>query len=132
MKDSISESNAFVAGHKDNEITMVGHSKGGVEAVANALASNKNCIVFNPATTFIKENGVSNKDYTASMTVFIVKGEILHSAEGWLSRPVDKLIYLPTQYKSKWYDSSLTKLQNSINNHGMEAVKKALKKEGYK
>jgi RHS repeat-associated protein len=49
MKDSISESRYFVANHKDSEITMVGHSKGGAEAVANAVANNKNAITFNPA-----------------------------------------------------------------------------------
>ncbi|WP_175400644.1 hypothetical protein [Paenibacillus sp. KS1] len=47
MKDSIKKSTEFVNANKGKEITMVGHSKGGAEATANAVANNKNAITFN-------------------------------------------------------------------------------------
>lgn len=37
MKISILESTKFVNTHKNNEITMVSHSKGGAEAIVNEV-----------------------------------------------------------------------------------------------
>ncbi len=94
MKDSIAQAKEFVKNHPDANITFAGHSKGGAEAVANAVANNKNAIVFNPATTALSAYGLSAKDYTADMTVYVVKGEILHTLEAPFSEPIDKIVYL--------------------------------------
>ncbi len=121
MQDSITKSEKFVNEHSCYEITMIGHSKGGAEAVANALKTNKNAIVFNPATTFTDEYDLSVDDYSADMTVYVVKGDILNGLEGWFSEPIDEIVYLPRQ---SWW--------NGVENHGMDAVKAALKEAGYK
>lgn len=61
---------------------MIGHSKDGAEAAANAVASNKNSIIFNPTTVNLKAYGLNSSNYKASMTAFIVNGDILNGAEG--------------------------------------------------
>ncbi|WP_268627282.1 hypothetical protein [Paenibacillus alvei] len=77
MKDSIKKSTEFVNANKGKEITMVGHSKGGAEATANAVANNRNAITFNTAPAVLGVNGLSDKDYTGSMTHYVVKGGVV-------------------------------------------------------
>lgn len=48
MWASINNSIEFVNNNLDADITFIGHSKGGAEAAANAVANNKNAILFNP------------------------------------------------------------------------------------
>lgn len=87
MKRSISIANKFVKKikkkkyGKSKEITFVGHSKGGAEAAANAVATNKNCITFNPAAVNYKKYNLNPSRYTAQMTTYIVKGDILNTIE---------------------------------------------------
>lgn len=78
----------FAAGlvryHSDVEITFVGHSKGGGEAIAAALHTGKNAITFNaanfdfgnPIITWIQSRNINIKNY------YII-GEILSSAIGF-------------------------------------------------
>lgn len=117
MKDSIAQAKAFVKNHKSNEITFVGHSKGGAEAAANAVATNKNCIIFNPATVYLSEYNLSDDKYSAKMTAYIVKGEILNMIFNSVSTPIGKVVYLPSQ---SW---------NPLTNHRMSCVKKALEEK---
>ncbi|WNX33662.1 Mbeg1-like protein [Brevibacillus laterosporus] len=131
MKASIKNSIEFVKNHSNNEITMAGHSKGGAEAAANAVASNKNSIIFNPATVNLKAYGLSSSNYSASMTAFIVKGDILNSTEAGFSKPIDKAVYLPQQHRGHWYELWQTSTVDRIKNHMMDAVKNALKEAGY-
>ena len=130
MKDSISKSQQFVKNHDGFEVTMVGYSKGGAEAVANAVASNVNCVVFNPATTFLLSYGLSSKGYTANMTEVVVKGEALNTVEGWVSKPIDEVLYLPAQYTSSWWQVWMYST-NAFKNHGIAAVIWGLKEAGY-
>lgn len=132
IKVSIEQAKKFVIKFSNNEITMVGHSKGGAEAAANAVATNKNSIIFNPATVNLRAYGLRSSDYSASMTAFIVKGDILNTAEGWMSKAIDKAVYLPQQYGGHWKDLWLTSDIDRIRNHMMGAVKSALKEKGYK
>ncbi|PPA86071.1 hypothetical protein C4A75_05575 [Brevibacillus laterosporus] len=131
MLDSIAAAKYFVKKQSRNEITMIGHSKGGAEAAANAVATNKNSIIFNPATVNLEAYGLSHLNYSASMTAFIVKGDILNSAEGWFSKPIDTAVYLPKQHGGTWKDLWITGPNDGIKNHAMDAVKKALKEAGY-
>ncbi|MGW8956696.1 RHS repeat domain-containing protein [Paenibacillus sp. NPDC055715] len=130
MKDSISQSSYFVATHKYSEITMVGHSKGGAEAIANAVANNKNAITFNPAVPSLGKYGLSNKDYTANAINYVVKDEILSKTLGSVDTGIT--IYLPTQYKIKWWHSDAYKTWQMVQNHRMGSVINALKEVGYK
>ena len=131
MKASIEKSIKFVNDHSENEITMVGHSKGGAEAAANAVVNNKNCIIFNPATVNLRAYDLSSSNYTASMTAFIVKGDALNYVEGWFSKSIDKAVYLPQHHGGKWYQGWQTNAWKRVQNHLMTAVKSALKQEGY-
>ena len=98
MINSIKYATYFVEKYSDSEITFVGHSKGGAEAAGNALATNKNAILFNPASINAYAYDLDVSKYTADMTAYIVKGEILNNIFGLISRPIDKMVYLPTQY----------------------------------
>jgi hypothetical protein len=135
MKDSIAYAIQFVNTHKNNEITMVGHSKGGAEAAANAVATNTNSILFNPASVNLSAYGLNKSDYTASMTAYIVKGEILNNLFGPISSPIGTVVFLPTQYKTpRWVIGTARTIMNQYNaikNHSMSAVISALKEAGY-
>ncbi|WP_429839804.1 RHS repeat domain-containing protein [Brevibacillus laterosporus] len=128
MKASIENSKEFVMNHSNNEITMAGHSKGG----ANAVVANKNSIIFNPATVNLKAYGIISSNYSASMTTFIVEGDILNSIEVGFSKPIDKVVYLPQQYRGHWSEFWQTNAIDRIKNHLMGAVQKALKEAEYK
>ncbi len=80
MKASIQSAKDFVEANKNAHITFVGHSKGGAEALANAKATNKNAIVFNPAIPNYEFYGLGDTIYTAKATSYVVIGEVLSSA----------------------------------------------------
>ena len=130
MWDAINYSKGFVNDHSQ-EITFVGHSKGGAEAASAAVATNKNAMIFNPATSNLSAYGLSSSGYTASMTAYIVKGEIVNYLEGWFSTPIDRAEYLPQQHGGHWYEGWQTNTVQRILNHLMPAVKSALKEAGY-
>jgi RHS repeat-associated protein len=82
----------------DADLTFVGHSKGGAEAAANAVATNKDAYVFNPAAVNLNAYGMDSKNYSASMTAFVVKGDPVAKTYPLLfANPIDKLIMLPRQ-----------------------------------
>ena len=126
MKDSIAYAKEFVKDHPTSQITFIGHSKGGAEAAANAVATNKDCIIFNPATAFLSEYGLSSDDYTANMTAYIVKGEILNNIFGLISAPIDKVKYLKEPFWKSVIKTFISvpalELVDSINKHSMDTV----------
>ena len=82
----------------DADLTFAGHSKGGAEAAANAVATNRDAYVFNPAAVNLKAYGLDSKGYSASMTAFVVKGDPVAKTYPFLfAKPIDKLIMLPRQ-----------------------------------
>ena len=82
----------------DADLTFVGHSKGGAEAAANAVATNRDAYVFNPAVVNLKAYGLNSKDYSANMTAFVVKGDpVAKTYSLFWAKPIDKLIMLPRQ-----------------------------------
>ena len=85
MKDSIYFATDFAKKHPGASMTFVGHSKGGAEAVANAVATNSNAIVFNPARAKFSEYDLSTENYKGSVTSYIVDGEILDTVSDGLS-----------------------------------------------
>lgn len=130
MWDAINCARGFVEG-KTQEITFVGHSKGGAEAASAAVATNRNAYIFNPATSNLSDYSLSSANYTADMTAFIVKGDIVNYMEGWFSKPIDRVVYLPQQYGGGWRNKWVTTIGDRILNHLMPSVKKALIQGGY-
>ncbi|MBU5676150.1 hypothetical protein KQI88_06950 [Alkaliphilus sp. MSJ-5] len=130
LKDSVRYSEQFVeditAIDENAIITFVGHSKGGAEAAANAVANNKNAILFNPATVNLKAYGLDSSEYTASMIAYIVEGDILNTVEGWFSKPIESVVDLPIQYPVNTWNPKRN-IDNGIKNHSMDAVKDAIK-----
>jgi len=126
MKNSIKFAKKFVQEHKKEKITFVGHSKGGAEAMANAVATNRDCIVFNPAPINYKKYGLKKNmsKYKASMFKYVVKGEFLAKLRKKNNKEIGNYIYLPKQYKSGGK-------MDSIHNHTIDAVIAALKSMGY-
>lgn len=138
MVDLIKYAVSFVNNKTGYEVTMIGHSKGGAEATANALATNTNAFTFNSATPNVPVYDllyeVDNKkkwhEYTATMVHYAVKGDVLTGTMG--TPPYGNTVYLPNQYPTKWWHSGARIVKNGINNHSMESVIKALiQQEGY-
>lgn len=125
VKNSLKYVESIIRKHPKNHITCVGHSKGGAEAAINAVKYNLDAIVFNPATANLKAYGADVENYIGDMTTYIVKGEILNKVEGIFSKPIDEVVYLPTQHRVHT-GSKLLNLVNSINNHSMSSVKDGL------
>ena len=117
MSESIAKAEYFANGDWGNyEITFIGHSKGGAEAAANAVATNRNAILFNPAATALDKYGLNANTYSADMTVYVVKGEPLNALNSLLgAKAIDNYETLPFY---SW---------NPIKNHSMEAIKSGVK-----
>ena len=125
MKVSIATARKISKQLGDKELTFVGHSKGGAEAAGNALATNRNALLYNPAAINSFAYGLDVSKYTGKygrgMTAFIVEGEFLNTFNKTvlIAKPIDKIVKLPKQKGNSFY------------NHSMEAVKKALYEAHY-
>ena len=124
MWEAIGFSKEFVARVGDIEVTFVGHSKGGAEALAAAVANDKNAIVFNPAKPNLQDYNLSADNYNGNATSYVVRGEILNNLFG--EPGVGQVEYLDQQYKTPWYfmgdTRKIANAVNSIRNHLMDAV----------
>jgi len=122
MRNSIAKAREFDEEHKDYEVTFIGHSKGGGEAAANGLATNRNTIVFQPSTTYTTRYGISTENYTANMDMYVIEGEVLDSTLKLLNvrgNTLGERIDLPNIYvSSEWK----TQIYYSLLNHSMEHV----------
>lgn len=101
------------------ELTFVGHSKGGAEAAGNALATNRNALLYNPAAINAAAYGLDLSSYTGAdkngMTAYVVEGDFLNSLNYVLgAKPIDKKVLLPRQSSSP------------LTNHFMKSVINAL------
>ena len=119
----------FVNGEYGNhEITFIGHSKGGAEAIANAVATGRPCITFNPANPNLRSYGLllhelQYDDY--NMTHYIVDGEILNSIKGFLGEPsVGNITRLPLQ-EMKSYETQLGSLSIKAETSDFISIKEA-------
>ena len=88
MKASIAFAKEFVKNHPYSSVTFIGHSKGGAEAIANAVATNKNAIVFNPATAALDKYDLPIEGYEGTVTSYVVQGEPLNSLSGILGKNI--------------------------------------------
>ncbi len=107
------------------EITFVGHSKGGGEAIAAATATGNDAITFNAANFDFGNYGLVERN-KSGINNYYVKGEFLSALIGRSRYGTNH--WLDTQYwmyeKTIWkFD---IKIPAPIDNHGMKAVKEAL------
>ncbi len=124
MWDAINCAQGFSDYAGDTKITFVGHSKGGAEAAAAAVATNRNAILFNPANTNLKDYGLDSNDYTGIMVQYVVENEILsRTGIGPVSPtriPTIRTVFIEQQ------EHMYTVLDESIENHQMTAVMRGL------
>ncbi|MBQ6697885.1 MAG: RHS repeat-associated core domain-containing protein, partial [Oscillospiraceae bacterium] len=123
MWDAINYSTGFASSHSQ-EITFVGHSKGGAEALAAAVATGRNAMVFNPAKPNLSDYNLSTNNYTGNAMSYVVRNEALNNLFG--EPGIGKVKYLDQQYKTPWYligrVRKVADVVNSIRNHMMDAV----------
>lgn len=108
----------------DAELTFFLHSKGGAEAAANALATNRNALLYNPVAINASAYGLDVSDYTGvdnhGMTVYVGESESLNVLNPILgAQAIDKVILL---HKQK---------EGPFDNHSMKSVLKALEQKEY-
>ena len=126
--DAMNYGLGFVKAHQGKEITFVGHSKGGGEAIAAAAYTDRDAITFNAANfgfrNYLRDGG------GGEITNYYVDGEIL---SGLIDRAfVGMSIMLDSYYNAdiKWYDLPTVRdgkeLYAAVQNHGMPAVIGAL------
>ena len=93
MKDSIAYAKEFIKTHLHAIVTFTGHSKGGAEAIANAVATNSNAIVFNPAPVNLESYHLNAGSYSANAVSYVTEGEVLDTY----------LVFLPNANYEKVY-----------------------------
>ena len=128
MWDAMNYGLGFVRSVGDTEVTFVGHSKGGGEAIVAADYTDKNAITFN-AANFNFGAYVSGKG-KGQINNYYVRGEILESTIGTAS--IGHTHWLPTKYVPKFEtnDSIWTRLKKvfdaAVANHDIATVRQVL------
>ena len=127
MWDAMNFSKGFVNSHEGHEITFVGHSKGGGEAIAAATYTHKNAITFNAANFAFEEYGLIEEDRTGQIDNYYVRGGGLSATIG-VSK-IGETHWLDTQYRipiTIGVGSVTIFVPDPYSNHLMGAVKRAL------
>ncbi len=131
MQSSIDQAKDFANLHRSNEITFVGHSKGGAEALANGIATNRNVMTFNAASANLSayKLGDKFKTYTAKKTTYIVMGDVLNNIFGSISTPLGEVIYIPgaLPIDRSIFANDTQNLINSVINHLTPTISFSLK-----
>lgn len=132
MKDSIEFAKKFVEDHPNSNIVFAGHSKGGAEAAANAVATGKKAFLFNPAKANFEAYGLDADEYDSKMTTFVVDGELLSELLEDLPLEtigdkiiIDKKGFFERLYNDTYRITPLSKfyqIKKSLNDHSMERV----------
>ena len=124
MWDAINYSKGFVSSHSQ-EITFVGHSKGGGEAIAAATATNKNAITFNAANFNFGAYGLTETN-KSGIKNYYVSGDGLSAAIG-VAR-YGTTYWLSTQdWMINWNIFGWEiNIPDPIGNHSMNAIRRAL------
>ncbi len=96
MEDLREYAKWFIKQHPTAHITFVGHSKGGAEALINAVYTHKEAIVFNPAEPNLTDIGLNASDYSGTATSYVVNNEILNCFQGSSAiESIGNVVYLP-------------------------------------
>ena len=89
--------------------------EGGAEAAANAVATNCNAIIFNPARANYEAYGLDRDGYTGNITAFVVEGEPLDAVLDFISF----FPFIPQQ-EANTYE---LKKEKNPNNHSKKPFK---------
>ena len=119
MWESILEAKKFVSQYWYSNITFIGHSKGGAEAIANAVATNRNAIVFNPVTAFLDEYNLSVENYTGNILSYVVEGEMLDTLSTILGKNIGIEVLLESPYN---YDIDIPQFDSEFIDTFMPAI----------
>nr|QGT51282.1 hypothetical protein Firmicute1046_3580 [uncultured Firmicutes bacterium] len=127
MWDAINCAKGFSEYAGGTKITFVGHSKGGAEAAAAAVATNRDAVLFNPANTNLKDYDLDANNYTGNMVQYVVGNEILSSIGIGPVSPtriptIRTSFLIPKRYSPDTTDER-------IYNHSMDVILDELKKE---
>ncbi|MBQ7054397.1 MAG: hypothetical protein IJN97_04165, partial [Oscillospiraceae bacterium] len=118
MAESIQKAKYFANGEwGEYEITFIGHSKGGAEAAANAMATDRNAIIFNPAQVSLFSVGLDAFNFKGNITSYVVKGEPLSLLNKYVVRYGLQYYTIPLPFYSN----------NPKKNHSMEAVQSGVR-----
>ena len=136
MIDALAFANDFVKKHPDAHITFIGHSKGGAEAAAAAVATKNDSILFNPATVNLSAYGLELDNYSGDMTAYIVEGEVLDSIFGSFSDSIYDKVFIKedgvgVKMLKQTSAGRVYNLVESFFDHSMRTVIRSLKREGY-
>ena len=129
-RESVQNARVLSRVFPNSEITFVGHSLGGGLAAANALATDRNAITFNPAA--ITRETKKKLELPASTTngcIFnvVVKGEIVSFIQSKIGlKPDGSTFYLNALYLP-WNSIINTKMR--LDNHSIDVVLKKLEEE---
>ena len=130
MKEVISFAKQFANEHQGKEITFVGHSKGGGEAIAAATATNGHAITFNAANFNFSGYGLQAPKDKYKIENYYVEGEFLHEMIGYAEYgttmpllPTQDYYPLPGFVDLSW---NVGYSANPYANHSMSAVMRAL------
>lgn len=125
MWDAINCARGFSEYAGGKKITFIGHSKGGAEAAAAAVATNRDAILFNPADANLKDYGLDGSNYTGNMVQYVVESEVL----AWTGIGPVSPARIPTIrtaiIKQQVYNKDTIK--QMVGNHHMPAVIQGLK-----
>lgn len=125
MWDAINCAKGFSEYAGGTKITFVGHSKGGAEAAAAAVATNRDAILFNPANANLKAYGLDGSSYTGNMVQYVVENEILYRTGIGPVSPA-RIPTIRTAFIKQQIHKPIA-LDEAIDNHQMTAVIKGLK-----
>lgn len=117
VRDSMLLSAGFCYGHKGYEITMVGHSKGGGQAIAAAKFNNTNAITFNAANyDFEKYNLTASPDDADKIQNYYIEGEILSWLTGYAKYGNTNILSAPNRSKGGAFTFKEMVANHEINN----------------
>ncbi len=106
----------------------------GAEVAANAVATGKKAILFNPAKAYPDKYGLDYDDYDGDIKAYVVDGEALNNIFGDTTPSGDAEILAPKSALKKITEivssgADIPEFFDSIYRHSIKKVIKELKKE---
>ena len=117
-RDAIKYSAEFVKNNPNNEVTMIGHSKGGAEADLASAKNNTNAFIFNSAPASFLFNRLYYEQYARSKEVkhLIVQGDIVTGTLGYNKNPSTSITIKPQAFYPTISTGRFSSVKNIISN----------------